>query len=110
MYYFIAFYSDKDIILEDNIIDKCIFLDDSYKIIDNFSARKNHDTIYFDYLITDKSEILKELGAEFDNNCVLINYDFQTSLENTFAFSKVTTSSLDEKMQIKKILNYIFEN
>lgn len=110
MYYFIAFYTDKDIILDNNIIDKCIFLNESYKIIDNFSACKNDDTIYFDYLITDKSEILKKLGVQFDNNYVLINYDFQTSLENTFAFSKVTTSSLDEKIQIKKILDYIFEN
>ena len=110
MNYFIAFYTKKQIILEKKIIDKCIFLDESYEIIDSFSAIKNNKVFYFDYLITDDYSVLKKLGVEFDNNYVLINYNFQTTLENTFAFSNLTTSSLQENKQIEKIIDFIEDN
>ena len=107
MIYSIAIYTDSPLNIQDKDI---IILHSDFQIIDNYSAKNKDSDLFFDYLITDDISLLKQLEVEFDNNLALVNYDFQTTLENVFAFNKAINSSLSIDEQINKIITFIKEN
>lgn len=85
------------------IIDEC-------EIVDNYSLNFNNATIYFDYLIFDDLNLIKNFNKiETENNYVITNYNFQTSIENFFAVGKIVRTNKSIEASINDIIEYIMD-
>ena len=63
-YYQIAIQSVEEIKINNKEI---LFLDDAFTIIDSYKATKNNDEYFFDYLISDNLNTIKQLKAIIEN-------------------------------------------
>ena len=95
------FNSDYMIILKPNM---------NINLIDNYSLLLNNEYLYYDCLITDEIETLKKLNAIFDNDFVLTNNTFLSSIDNVFCYGKLVNTSKTIEEQLKIIVDSILNN
>lgn len=81
--------------------------DNSVTYIDNYSLEINNKTIYFDYLVTDDLNILEKANVIFDNEKVLVNNVFLSSIDNIYAFGETINTLFPVEKQLEIIINDI---
>ena len=83
----------------------------NYKLIDNGNYLIDEYTldngISFDYIILENLEALKNIDIMQDDNSVICNYYYQTSIDNIFYVGKENNSKKSICEQIDQILEYL---
>lgn len=76
-------------------------------LIDNYSLQVNDKKYTFDYLIINDLTLIDNLQIDIEHKKALTNYYMQTSVDNIFAISNASNSSLPELKQLEIALDYI---
>lgn len=84
-----------------------LFLDDSYTILDSFSAKSSQEILYFDYLVFDNFDKLDRFIIEKEHKRAITNYYMQTNIENFFAIGEASNCLLPLDEQLERIIESI---